>query len=248
MTNFSYQLYSSRKFGPLEATLEMVSQCGYNQVEAYGGLYEDLDRLERALAENSLTMPTGHFDFNLVEKSPAQAIEIAKRLGMSTIIVPYLNQEERPGDAKGWASFSSRLSEVGKPILDAGLAFAWHNHEFEFEALDRNDKPLDFILEDGNGVSLELDLAWVAVGGQNPAEWVKKYSNRLVSVHIKDIAPNGECEDEDGWADVGHGTMDWTAIMDAVRATNCRYFVMEHDNPSDDLRFAQRSIKAASNF
>ena len=66
MTKFSYQLYSSRKFGPIESTLEMVSQCGYRQVEAYGGLYADLDRLERALGVNSLVMPTGHFDLSMI--------------------------------------------------------------------------------------------------------------------------------------------------------------------------------------
>ena len=78
MTDFSYQLYSSRNFGPLEATLEMVAKCGYKQVEAYGGLYEDLDRLEKALAANGLRMPTGHFDLTVVEKTPNKAIEIAK--------------------------------------------------------------------------------------------------------------------------------------------------------------------------
>ena len=248
MTDFSYQLYSSRNFGPLEVTLEMVAKCGYKQVEAYGGLYEDLDRLEKALAVNCLSMPTGHFDLNLIEKTPNKAIEIARRLGMTAVIVPFLNPGDRPADAKGWTSFADRLSEAGKPILDAGLTFGWHNHDFEFNNLEGDEKPLDLILQSENGVSLELDLAWVAVGGESPAEWVKKYASKLVSVHIKDIAPKGECVSEDGWADVGYGTMNWFEIMDAVRETKCSYFVMEHDNPSDDVRFAQRSIAAASKF
>ena len=99
MTDFSYQLYSSRNFGPLEVTLEMVAKCGYKQVEAYGGLYEDLDRLEKALAANGLRMPTGHFDLTLVEETPSKAIEIAKRLGMTAVIVPFLNPDDRPADA-----------------------------------------------------------------------------------------------------------------------------------------------------
>ena len=140
------------------------------------------------------------------------------------------------------------ISEAGKPILDAGLTFGWHNHDFEFNTLEGGEKPLDLILQSENGVSLELDLAWVAVGDESPVEWVKKYASKLVSVHLKDIAPKGECVSEDGWADVGHGTMNWSEIMDAVRTTNCSYFVMEHDNPSDDVRFAQRSIAAASKF
>ncbi|MDG2298665.1 MAG: sugar phosphate isomerase/epimerase [Planktomarina sp.] len=248
MTKFSYQLYSSRKFGPIESTLEMVSQCGYRQVEAYGGLYADLDRLERALGVNSLVMPTGHFDLSMIEQTPNQAIEIAKRMGMTSVIVPFLNLDDRPADANGWQKFSDQLSEVAKPILDAGLTFAWHNHDFEFNVLDSGEMPLEFILRDENGVSLELDLAWVVVGGESPFEWVKKYADRLVSVHLKDIAPKGECVSEDGWADVGHGTMNWSIIMDAVQKTQCKYFVMEHDNPNDDIRFAERSIAAANKF
>ena len=99
-----------------------------------------------------------------------------------------------------------------------------------------------------NDLLLELDLAWIAVGEESPVEWVKKYANILVSVHLKDIAPKGECLSEDGWADIGHGTMNWAETMDAVRKTKCVYFVMEHDNPSDDMRFAQRSIAAAKKF
>ena len=193
-------------------------------------------------------MPTGHFDLSMIEQTPNQAIEIAKRMGMTSVIVPFLNLDDRPADAKGWQKFSDQLSEVAKPILDAGLTFAWHNHDFEFNALDSGEMPLEFILSDENGVSLELDLAWVVVGGESPSEWVKKYADRLVSVHLKDIAPKGECVSEDGWADVGHGTMDWSIIMDAVMKTQCKYFVMEHDNPNDDIRFAERSITAANKF
>ncbi len=39
MTDFSYQLYSSRNFGPLPETLKMLGNLGYTQVEGYGGLY-----------------------------------------------------------------------------------------------------------------------------------------------------------------------------------------------------------------
>ena len=70
-------------------------------------------------------------------------------------------------------------------------------------------------------------------------------ADRIAAAHIKDIAPEGECVDEDGWADVGHGVMDWTAIMAALRKTDARWFVMEHDNPKDHSRFASRSIETA---
>ena len=63
--------------------------------------------------------------------------------------------------------------------------------------------------------------------------------DRITAVHVKDIAPAGENADEDGWADVGQGTVDWKGLMAALKEqTKAKYFVMEHDNPKDDKRFA----------
>ena len=44
MTDYSYQLYSSRNFGPLPDTLKMVADLGYTQVEGYGALLGDPER------------------------------------------------------------------------------------------------------------------------------------------------------------------------------------------------------------
>ena len=74
----------------------------------------------------------------------------------------------------------------------------------------------------------------------------RTFGNRITAVHVKDIAPAGENADEDGWADVGHGTVDWKALMAALKErTKVKYFVMEHDNPKDAERFAERSLAAA---
>ena len=63
-----------------------------------------------------------------------------------------------------------------------------------------------------------------------------------MAFHIKDIEPKGENLDEDGWSDVGQGTVDWPKMLDALGGTRCTHFVLEHDNPSDIERFCKRSI------
>ena len=93
-----------------------------------------------------------------------------------------------------------------------------------------------------NDISVELDVAWVVRGGQDPIAWIGANGQRITAAHVKDIAPKGENADEDGWADVGHGTMPWADIMTALRDTPCTTFVMEHDNPKDHNRFASRSL------
>ena len=90
MRSFSYQLYSSRNFGPLPETLKMVAGLGYAQVEGYGGLYADLadlDRLRDDLAANGLAMPTGHFSLDMVSEQPDRVIEIARARGLSGFTV-----------------------------------------------------------------------------------------------------------------------------------------------------------------
>lgn len=249
MTDFSYQLYSSRNFQPLSDTLKMLGGLGYKQVEGYGGLFADLDQVDELkgmLDANGLRMPTGHIGLDMVRDQPDRVLQIAKTLAIEAVIVPAIGPNERSKDAAGWKALGETLAEVGKPYWDAGLAFGWHNHDFEFAQTESGEMPLDLIMAGDDRLALELDVAWVVRGGQDPLMWIDKYSDRLVAAHIKDIAPAGENADEDGWADVGHGTMDWPTIMEALRKTKARYFVMEHDNPKDHARFAKRSIEAAS--
>lgn len=246
MTAFSYQLYSSRNFPPLSDTLRMLADLGYAQVEGYGALFEDaetVNAIEAGLKETGLTMPTAHMGLDFLKQNSARAIEVAGALGISTIFVPHTTEQDR--DAAGWSAFGQEIAEAGKPLQDAGLKFGWHNHDFEFKDLGGEDKPLDLILAASDDMLLEFDVAWAQVAGENPLDWILKYADRLVAAHVKDIAPAGTCEDEDGWADVGHGTMDWSGIMAALREAGTTYFVAEHDNPSDHRRFAERSLATA---
>ncbi len=79
-------------------------------------------------------------------------------------------------------------------------------------------------------------------GGVEPKAWLQRYRDRLVSAHVKDIAPEGQNEDEDGWADVGSGVLDWRDLWQACRATGARWMVVEHDKPADPARSARASF------
>ncbi len=244
---FSYQLYSSRNFPPLSATLRMLADAGYGAVEGYGALYANdalVKELGAALSDTGLSMPTGHFSLAMLNDDAPKVLDIARSLGMQRLYCPHLMPDERPSDATGWRAFGARLETVAKPYRDAGLGFGWHNHDFEFAGLPDGTIPQAAIFDGGPGLEWEIDVAWVIRGGADPIDWIRKYADRITAAHVKDIAPKGANADEDGWADVGHGTVDWKSIMSALRTAGCTHFVMEHDNPSDPVRFATRSIKA----
>jgi len=248
MTDFSYQLYSSRNFPPLKDTLAMLKRLGYAGVEGYGALYADpakVDELRAHLADSGLRMPTGHFSLEMIETDPGRVIGIARDLGIGTIYCPYLQPDQRPDSGRAYEDFGRRLAAAGAPLKAEGFGFGWHNHAFEFEKTADGAIPQAAIFEGGPDLEWEADIAWVIKGGADPIHWIETFGPKISSVHVKDIAPEGANADEDGWADVGHGTVDWEGLMAALRKTPAKNFIMEHDNPKDAARFAERSLASA---
>lgn len=248
MPRVSYQLYCSRNHPPLSQTLQMLVQAGYREVEGYGGLLDQPEELKAGLDASGLSMTSCHIGLDVIEADPQAILKMAKSLGITKIFAPFIAPESRPADRAGWVTFGQRLAAAGKPFQDAGLHFGWHNHAFELNPTATGELPLDLILATSDDMMLELDLGWVRVAGHDPVACIAKYARRISAVHVKDVAPDGTCTDEDGWADVGHGIMDWAAIHRALQSAGVDHYVVEHDNPSDDKRFATRSMAAISAF
>jgi sugar phosphate isomerase/epimerase len=155
----------------------------------------------------------------------------------------------RPTDASGWTKFGEQLARIGEKVTGAGLTFGYHNHDFEFVPLPDGRYPMDVLLDAAPEIACEADIAWIVRGGADPFPWLEKQGSRIIAVHLKDLAPPGENADEDGWADVGQGTMPWQRLLDTVRGkTRAGYFVVEHDNPKDIARFARRSMAAVRSY
>lgn len=247
--NWSFQLYSARNFQPWTDVLKMLAEAGYAEVEGFGAVYGDPAAFRTELDRNGLTMPTGHFSIDALETDLGNVIAMASTLGMKRIYCPYILPANRPSDAAGWQGFARRLQAVGEKVKAAGFGFGWHNHDFEFAALADGSLPMQHILDSAPGIDWEMDVAWVVRGGSEPQDWISRHGPRITAVHVKDIAPQGQNTNEDGWADVGHGIINWQVLMKSLRQnTPARSFIMEHDNPSDIGRFARRSIASLNAF
>lgn len=239
MPVLSYQLYSSRDGGSPAETLSMLKVAGYDAVEGFGPWFEDPEASRALLDEAGLPMTSAHFALDLCESDPARVIATARTLGVGKVYAPFLMPDDRPTDAVGWAAFARRLAEAGEPIADAGLVFGWHNHDFEMVDLGDGTCAEDLIAD--AGLAIELDLGWVFRAGADPVAYIEKYGDRITSLHVKDRAPEGQNPDQDGWATVGQGIMDWSAILGAARAQGIDHFVVENDHPVDDVQFATES-------
>jgi len=148
---------------------------------------------------------------------------------------------EREGGEQEWRNIGREPAEIGKAVTGEGLKFGWHNHHWEYGRTGSGKTYLECLFEEAPDLVWEADLAWIVRGGGDPVAEIKKHARRLVACHIKDLAPSGQCADEDGWADPGHGIMDWQALRAAMTEAGVSLFVAEHDKPSDVARFARRA-------
>ena len=238
----SFQLYSARKFPPLDSQLAYLAKLGLRNVEPYGGLFAEPAALRDGLKKHKLAAPTAHVGIERLRADVDAVAKIAKDFDIKVIIVPAVPTEERTSDAAGWQKLGEELSAYQKKLKAKGIDFAWHNHAFEFAKLPDGSYPLDHIFAAAPGLLWQADIGWIEWAGESAAAWIAKHKDRVIALHVKDLAPKGTNAAEDGQADVGHGVLDWKKLMPAINAPGVRYLVLEHDNPSDYERFARQSF------
>lgn len=239
------QLYSMRDCADQIALLAQLPALGITSVEGYGGVYGDPAAYRAAMDANGVSMPSGHMGLDDTEADFDATMAIADTLGMTRVFAPYLDEKDRPDTAQGWAALGKRLNEAGKKYAARGITFGWHNHDFEFVALADGSTPMDILLDAAPDIAWEADLAWIVRGGRDPIDYINRYGTRLSAIHVKDIAAEGTNLDQDGWCDLGAGTMDWAALLQACRsASDDLIFALEHDKPADPVAYATRSAAA----
>ncbi len=248
MVAISYQLYSSRNFPDVARQAAMLAGIGYKHVEPFGGQFGDVPTLKATLDAHGLTAPTAHIGIPALRQDFAGTMAKVKALGVQIAIVPAVPPDERTNDLAGWKKLGAELAGYADRANDLGLRFGWHNHHFEFAQLPDGSFPMEWVLGEKQNLLWQVDLAWVMRGKQDPITWTKRYASRVIGFHVKDLAPEGTCVDEDGWADPGYGILDWQALLPVMRATPAEVWTLEHDNPNDDARFARRGFATVAGW
>ncbi|MFI5014945.1 MAG: sugar phosphate isomerase/epimerase family protein [Hyphomicrobiales bacterium] len=244
----SFQLYSARALPTLQQQLQLVAGLGYRMVEPYAAQLADPPLLKDLLQGLRLSAPTAHVGLDRLRADAAGTARLCRSLSIGLILVPAPPPQERDKDMQGWRALGRELHGIGKAVRDEGLTLGWHNHHWEVGREENGPFPLDLLFEEAPELVWEADLAWLVRGGVDPLAWLAKHAGRIPAAHVKDLAPKGQATDEDGWADVGHGTLDWSALLPAMRRAGVELFVVEHDNPSDVARFARRSREAIAGW
>jgi sugar phosphate isomerase/epimerase len=236
------QLWTTRGSDPLGEQLHVLTALGYTDVQPFHDQYDDVPALKAELDRFGLTCVSGHFRIDMFDGNARRVIEAAQALDMQLVVAPWLDPEDRPTDAAGWRAAHDRLTSIRQIIEDAGLTFAWHNHDFEFERMPDGSFGIEYLL--GDDIAVAADLAWIAMAGQDPAPWLRRYADRIPAIHVKDVAAPGMALDEMGFTDIGKGVMDWDRLWQIADEIGVPLRIAEHDLPADWRSFATNSAQA----
>jgi sugar phosphate isomerase/epimerase len=219
------------------ATLELVADAGFQEVEFAGYFDHSPAELRKLLEDNGLAAPSTHIHIEEFAADVDGVIGHAKAMGHEFVVVPWIDEGSRSLD--DYHRHALNFNAWAAACAESGLGFAYHNHDFAFVA-DEGVTPYDVLLNetDPKLVKMELDLAWATKGGADPAALFEAWPGRFPMVHLKDLDKAG---DE---ADIGTGGVAFDRILTHAGIAGIRHGFVERDNPDDPAVAVRRNHDA----
>ena len=239
-------LRSLREIGIVEA--ELFGLDGPESTTFFGLAARDV---KRAFDDAGVRVPISHIGGALTHT--AAIGEIAHALGLGTVVVARPN-EFPPGRVALQSraqldAFADKLNRVGREYRDQGLVFGYHNHSEEFMPVD-GVVPYDYLMSntDPSLVKIELDVGWLATAGVDPVSYLRRHAGRVIACHLKDYDPTIATDvPARKLVAPGAGTIDFSAVLEAMRETGVAHGFIEvdvSDDPLGDVRRGHAHLQA----
>lgn len=212
-----------------DATLERLEKMGVKEVQisAIGDIPAEEQR--DILKKHNMGVCITHKSFDRMENDLDRLLEEHEMIGCHDI-----GLGGAPGDLRGSASkvreFIRRADDVGRKMRERGFKFHYHNHAFEFEKLEDADTTMMELLlseSDPDVFGFIPDVAWIHVGGSDPAEILERMKGRVRVIHFKDYIIDGNGERK--FVPLGQGFVDLKSCYAAACRLEIPYIMYEHD-------------------
>lgn len=240
----------------LPGTLDRLHAIGYRLVEAFHYPGYNAKSLRQAVEKAGLDCPSAHLDFN--QPNLDSLFREAETLGVRYTVSSELHfRNSQYPKGKPWREMTvddykmlaGEMNNIGWKAKQAGFEYAYHNHDMDFRDLGGGQIGYDILLRqsDPSMVNFELDCGWMAVAGYDPAEYLRRYSNRYKMLHIKQFVKNSpRTTTTDGpgkpqGTELGRGKPDYKPIFAAAKVAGVQYYFVEQEPPFLDMT----SIEAA---
>ena len=239
------QLYSLRAQTKESTTgaLDLAKSYGVKEVELAGTGTPPMpaDKFLAELTSRGLKPVSAHYGYQLLEKDLAAAIKEATTLGVKFVVVPY----PPVGADKMFSEELARKTAAqfnawGKAFKEAGIRFGYHPHGLEFRPTANGETVFDILVRETKPefVCFQMDVYWVYYAGQEPVKLLKKYPNRWVTMHIKDMLKGLATGVHTGGTPptakvtVGQGQIDYVAVLRAGQEIGIQHYFLEDETPT----------------
>lgn len=138
---------------------------------------------------------------------------------------------------------------AGARLAAEGIKLCYHNHEHEFKTTFNGLYALDVLAEhtDPHALYFELDVAWIAFGGEDPVAVLKRMAGRVPAIHVKDLYGLTE---RGLFTAVGTGVVNVKGAIETAIATGVEWIVVEQDRlrnltPLETITVSYLNLKEA---
>jgi len=204
-------------------------------IESHYGLTQE--QMKQALDERGLIPIAAHAGQGFLLNKTEEAIAAARYFGLKYLGVAWASHQ-KPLDEAQTLKIAADFNEIGKRLKAAGIQFFYHNHGFEFQPhKDGTLFDLRMAKTDPDLVKFEMDVLWTVFPGQDPVKLLKKYPDRWVLMHLKDLK-KGVAGNLSGGTDLtndvalGTGQADYHAILKACQEIGIKYYFIEDESPT----------------
>ncbi|WP_430790698.1 sugar phosphate isomerase/epimerase family protein [Virgibacillus flavescens] len=234
MGNVGLQLYSVREAAAQNflGTVRNVADIGYDAVQFAGFFETPASQVKQVLDEKQLRVAGSHTAIDVLHGDKLkETIAYNQEIDNKLIICPYLPENKRDSE-DSYKRTAEELNRIGQVCQEHGMTFGYHNHDFEFDALNETTG-FDLIFEntDPEFVKIELDCFWAIYAGHNPGKIIEKYENRVVSLHIKDMV---EVEGKRRSTEIGFGKLNMKEFLKVAKSSFVDWLVVEQEDFDQD--------------
>lgn len=248
---FGIQMYTFRNIIPergLEETLDIIRDMGIKYIEGGPGQAQTTEEYLRKIEERDLELISTGAGFDQLRDNPQAVADRADSLGAKFVMCAWIDHEVGNFNFLNASEAVEVFNKAGKVLAENGLTLKYHTHGYEFQQ-HRDGTLFDYIVEntDPDNVKFQMDILWTHFGGANPEFLLRKYPDRWVSLHLKDLR-KGTLKDHTGLTDtdndviLGTGELNIPNIISAANDAGIDYMFIE-DESSDPLYQVPKTIK-----
>ncbi len=210
----------------LESCFAEMHNIGYEVAQMSAICKIEPERLRDMSEKYALPITCTHSPFDRIKDDTEALIREHKIYGCPVIGLGSMPQEYRTPE--GVRAFLRLMETPAKRIADAGLAFAYHNHAFEFDS--RTGDLYDVMIEEAPWLNFILDTYWVTYAGRDVLKYIRTIGGeRMTNIHFKDMkdAPQGPI------CPCGEGVIDFRPIIKVCDEVGVINALVEQDNAPD---------------